>query len=157
MADDGALGERDEPVDGELSAPNLILFALRRAASSVTLDFQSKVGGDDIRPSAFAVLTLLKRMPGLTQSQISPVLGMRRTNLVPLLSELERRGLAERRPVPGDRRASALFLTDHGGTVLARCEAGCAAHEARLAGRLGATGRAQLLALLHRLTDSAFD
>ncbi len=82
---------------------------------------------------------------------------MRRTNLVPLLADLERRGMSERRPVPGDRRAAALFLTDLGREVLARCEAGCATHEAQLAGRLGDSGRAQLLSLLHRLVDSAFE
>ncbi len=144
---------------GEAAAhgPDLLLFALRRAAAVVTADFEARVGGEDIRPAAFAVLSLLKDSPGLRQSQLSPLVGMRRTNLVPLLAELERRGLSERRPVPGDRRAASLFLTEQGHDVLARCEVGCAAHEALLTGRLGASGRAQLLALLHRLTDHAFD
>lgn len=93
----------------------------------------------------------------MRQSQLSPVLGMRRTNLVPLLADLERRGLSERRPVPGDRRAAALFLTDLGREVLSRCEAGCEAHETYLAERLGVAGRAQLMALLQRLTDSVLD
>lgn len=157
MGHDGAAGRQEEAIAAVPPAPDLILFALRRATSAVTSDFQAKIGTDDIRPAAFAVLVLLDRSPGLRQSQLSPVLGMRRTNLVPLLADLERRGLSERRPVPGDRRAAALYLTDLGREVLARCAAGCAEHEARLAERLGDSGRAQLLALLHRLADSAFD
>ncbi len=140
-----------------MQAPALLLFALRRATSVVAADFEAKIGPDGIRPAAFAVLTLLKQTPGLRQSQLSPLVGMRRTNLVPLLAELERRGLSERRPVPGDRRAAALFLTEQGSAVLARCESSCAKHEALLAARLGMSGRAHLMALLHRLADNAFD
>ena len=138
-------------------APDLLLFALRRATSAVTADFEAKIGNEDIRPAAFAVLALLKKQPGLRQSELSPLVRMRRTNMVPLLADLERRGLSERRAVPGDRRAAALFLTEQGRDVLARCEDGCAAHEAVLTGRLGISGRAQLLSLLHRLADNAFD
>lgn len=154
MAHDGAAGRQEEAIAAAPLAPDLILFALRRATSAVTSDFHAKIGTEDIRPAAFAVLVLLDRTPGLRQSQLSPALGMRRTNLVPLLADLERRGLSERRPVPADRRAAALFLTDLGREVLARCEAGCEAHEAHLAGRLGAAGRAQLMALLQRLSGS---
>ncbi len=154
---DDAVREAEGGSGAAMPAPDLILFALRRANAAVLSDFEAKVGTDDIRPAAYATLVLLKQMPGLRQSQLSPLLGMRRTNLVPLLAELERRGLSERRPVPGDRRAAALFLTPLGREVLARCEAGCAAHEALLSARLGASGRTQLLSLLHRLSDSAFD
>jgi len=76
---------------------------------------------------------------------------------VPLLDELERRDLAARRPIAGDRRARSLFLTPHGQDLLTRLEQRAAEHEAGVVARLGADGRAQLLGLLHRLTDPAFD
>ena len=72
---------------------------------------------------------------------------------MPLVDALEARGLAERRPVPGDRRARGLFLTRLGAEALARLEAKAAAHEAKLAARLGSEGRMQLVALLRRLSD----
>ena len=105
----------------------------------------------------FAVMVVLSRNPGLRQTQVGFALDIQRTNLVPLIDALEKRGLAERRAVPGDRRARGLFLTKLGAETLARLEARAAAHEARLAARLGTDGRGKLLALLHRLSDPAFD
>lgn len=132
-------------------------FALRRAQAAVTQDFLDRFAGEDIRPTQFAVLMALRRTPGLRQNDVSRELGIKRTNLVPLLDELQRRGLAERRPVPADRRAAALFLTEAGGAVLDRLTALARAHEDRFAGRLGAPNRTVLLGLLSRLADPSFD
>ena len=89
-------------------------FALRRAQAAVAEDFSCRFGAEDIRASQFAVLMVLRQNPGLRQAQVSFALGIERTNFVPLFDELERRGLAERRRVPGDRRAAALFLSEDG-------------------------------------------
>ncbi len=69
-------------------------FALRRAQAAVAEDFSRRFGPEDIRPSQFAVLTVLRQNPGLRQTQVSFALGIKRTNFVPLIDELERRGLA---------------------------------------------------------------
>lgn len=143
--------------DQDAPISDLILFALRRATAKVAQDFQDMLGEDSIRPSAYAVLALLRQRPGIRQSQLSPLLGIRRTNLVPLLAELAARGLCERQAVPGDRRAAALYLTEMGQRVLARCDAARRIHEAKMTARLGEGGRVQLVALLHRLSDSAID
>lgn len=142
---------------GAATMPDLLSFWLRRATAIALQDLQLGLAEANIRPIQFAILAMLAARPGVRQSQISPALGIRRTNLVPLLSELEARGLCERRPVPGDRRAAALFLTEEGQAVRETCARDAAAHDARLAGRIGPEGRSQLLALLHRLTDPAFD
>ncbi len=132
-------------------------FALRRAQAAVTQDFLAAFAAEEIRPTQLAVLTVLRHNPGLRQTQVSFSLGIKRTNFVPLLDELERRGFAERRRVPGDRRAAALFLTRAGSEALDRFEAIARDHEARFTARLGAENRATLLGLLHRLADRAFD
>ncbi len=137
--------------------PDLVLFALRRAASLLGQDLQDRLAGEKIPPSAYATLALLEKRPGARQSQLSEMLGMRRTNLVPLLASLVERGLCERRAVQGDRRATALFLTPAGTELLRRCETECHAHDALFSGRLGPGGRADLMSLLHRLTDGGFD
>ena len=62
-----------------------------------------------------------------------------------------RRGLAERRPVPNDRRSHALHLTREGKRVLARANALVAGVEANLDAKLGPGGRSRLLDLLWRL------
>ncbi len=146
--------QRTKP-EPDAPTTELILFALRRATAKVAQDFQEMQGEDAIRPSAFAVLSLLRQRPGIRQSQLSPLLGIRRTNLVPLLAELTARGLCERQAVPGDRRAAALYLTAAGVRTLDSAAAACRAHEAKLAARLGPGGREQLLSLLHRLPGPA--
>jgi DNA-binding MarR family transcriptional regulator len=138
-------------MQGGAPVAELLLFALRRASAKVNQDFQDAIGDDAIRPSAYAALLLLRAHPGIRQSQLSPMLGIRRTNLVPLLAELTTNGLCERKPVEGDRRIAALFLTSAGTAMLQRCETACARHESRMEALLGPGGRDRLLMLLHRL------
>jgi DNA-binding MarR family transcriptional regulator len=142
----------DAAIDlGPLAA--MLHHALRDAQAQVLEELQASFAVEDMRPLPFAILVVLARNPGLRQIQVGFALGIQPTNLVPLIDALEERGLAERRPVPRDRRAHGLFLTRLGAETLARLEAQAAAHEARLAERLGPGGREQLLALLRRLTD----
>ena len=142
----------DAAVDlGPLAA--MLHHALRDAQAQVLEELQTGFAAEEIRPLPFAILVVLARNPGLRQIQVGFALGIQPTNLVPLIDGLERRGLAERRVVPGDRRARGLFLTRLGAETLARLEARAAAHEARLAERLGPGGREHLLTLLHRLAD----
>jgi DNA-binding MarR family transcriptional regulator len=105
----------------------------------------------DLRPTQFSVLILINENPGLRQSDVCSALGLQKANFVPLLNELERRGLAERRPGVPDRRASALHLTQQGVAVLRRALQLHAGLEDRVAARLGSNGREQLLALLREL------
>jgi DNA-binding MarR family transcriptional regulator len=154
--DDGVLPPPEPTVDlGPLAGS--IGHALRQAQAAVLQDFHRRFGPEDIRPVQFAVLLVLRHNPGLRATQVAFALGLKRTNFVPLLDELEARGLAERRPVPGDRRASALFLTAEGVSTLARLERLHAEWDHALAARLGAGGREALLGLLARMADPAFD
>ena len=137
--------------------PGLIGYALRRAQLAVFQDFHRHFAEADIRPAQFSVLVVLRHNPGLRATQVATALGIKRTNFVPLFDGLEARGLAERRRVTGDRRASALFLTDSGAEMVATLEHLVARHEAKFASRLGVEGRYQLMGLLHRLTEAAFD
>lgn len=148
--------DSDDAVDlGPLAT--MLHHALRRAHGTATDGLQAALADEDMRALPFALLVVLSRNPGLRQAQVGFALDIQPANLVPLLDALAARGLAERRPVPGDRRARGLFLTRLGAETLARLEAKAAAHEARLAARLGPDGRRQLLALLKRLSDSSLD
>jgi DNA-binding MarR family transcriptional regulator len=150
--DDEADGAGVSAVDlGPL--PTTLGFALRRAQASVAADFARAFADEEIRPSQFAILTVLRHNPGLRQAQVSFALGIQRTNFVPLIDELERRGLAERRRVQGDRRAAALFLTSDGAATLDRLEILARAHEARFAARVGAADFSTLIALLRRVAE----
>src|SRR5436853_1820743 len=77
--------------------PGLIGYMLRRAQIAVFQEIFRSFGEVNIRPAQFSVLTVIAHNPGLTQSQVSAALGIKRTNFVALLDSLEERGLAERR------------------------------------------------------------
>jgi len=126
-------------------------YALRRAQLAATAEFLEAMKEVDLRPTQFSVLILINENPGVRQSEVCAALGLQKANFVPLLNELERRGLAERRPGIPDRRASALYLTDHGSAVLQRALQLHAEWEDRVAARLGPKGREQLLGLLREL------
>ena len=142
------------PIDlGEL--PWLVGYALRRAQLVVFQDFFRTFSDVRIRPAQFSVLAILERNPGLKQSEVASVLGIKRTNFVVLLDELERRGLAERRAAEGDRRSRALYLTDKGKILVHKLRRMAAVHERRMTARIGTANRKQLFKLLHHLADGS--
>jgi DNA-binding MarR family transcriptional regulator len=72
--------------------------------------------------------------------------------MVAIVDHLEAEGLLERRPHPSDRRARILHLTKRGETLLARAQAEATLQEARICAGLEPSERAELLALLRRIS-----
>jgi len=131
--------------------PELTGYVLRRAQLAVFQDFFAAFAPFDIRPAQFSVLTVIERNPGLTQSQVAEALGIKRTNFVGMLDELERRGLAERRQTARDKRSYALYLTADGAALMRKLRPVLKAHESRMVARLGEDGRGALIALLREI------
>jgi DNA-binding MarR family transcriptional regulator len=127
-------------------------YALRRAQMASVTGFLDAMKEVDLRPTQFAVLTLINENPGIRQTEVCAALGLQKANFVPLLNELQRRGLAIRRAGVPDRRSSALHLTSQGEAVLQHARELHEKWEAEIVTRLGARGREQLLALLRKLT-----
>lgn len=132
-------------------------YAVRRAQIAVFGDFLESLREVDLRPAQFGVLVVIADNPGMRQSEVCAGLGIQKANFVPLISELEARGLVVREPGATDRRSYALHLTAQGEALLRRARELHAKHEARLTDRIGRRGRAQLLVLLNRLADGHED
>ena len=126
-------------------------YALRRAQMASVTEFLDAMKPVDLRPTQFAVLTLISANPGVRQTEVCAALGLQKANFVPLLNELQRRGLAVRKAGVPDRRASALHLTAQGEALLKKANELHTAWEGSVEARLGTNGRAQLLALLRKL------
>lgn len=129
-------------------------YALRRAQMAAVAEFLEAFKDIDLRPTQLAVLIIIHENPGVRQTEVCDALGIQKANFVPLLNELERRGLALRKSVAGDRRSSALHLTPLGNVTLQRARAIHDAYEERFVARLGRRGHGQLLALLNKVMDS---
>ena len=138
------------------SLDGLVGYMLRRAQLNVFNDFLASFEGLGLRPALFGMLRVIRDNPGRRQSEVADVLGIKRANFVPLLHELEARGLAERRKSAADRRCHALHLSAEGEALLAVAECVLHAHEDRIARALGgANEREQFLRLLDRVARAA--
>ncbi|MFO7287965.1 MAG: MarR family transcriptional regulator [Gammaproteobacteria bacterium] len=126
-------------------------YALRRAQLAVFADLIDALSKFDLSPAKFSVLAVIHDNPGVRPSDVGRVLDIRKTNFVPLLDALERRGLVARRPAAEDRRAVELHLTPEGRALLERAKRAQAKHEAKFVARIGEKGRRELLELLERV------
>lgn len=111
-------------------------YRLRLAQLKIFEEFRLAFKQMDIRPTDYAVLTLIANNPGRKQSEIASALAIKRANFVALVNRIENRGLAERR-ANQDRRSNALHLTPEGETFVQSMQTILDKHEADLAQKLG--------------------
>ena len=106
----------------------------------------------DITPAHLRALRVLKRHGTMRLSELSDYLHIAPRSATEVVDALESRGLVQRRPDPGDRRATLAELTGHGGDVLEAVRAAAWGAEAgRVFGRLSPGDRAELARILrHR-------
>lgn len=65
-----------------------------------------------LKTGAFSTLALINANPGCSQTELARALGMDKSAVVPIIDELEQRGLARRVRSSEDRRRHALVATD---------------------------------------------
>jgi len=128
--------------------PNLIGYRLRVAQQTVFRDFSESVG--ELSPGRAGMLLLIEANPGVPQGRLAEAVRLDRSTMVGVVDALEERGLIERRRGT-DRRTNGLWLTRAGRVFATRLRQRIERHENRVASRLSATERAQLLALLEKL------
>ena len=129
----------------------LVGFHLRRASGVFTMDFNRVLEDAGMRQVPFAVLSLIAANPGINQGSVGRILGIQRANMVALISDLEARGLIERKADELDRRAFVLALAPRGEAMLDECHARIKRHEKRLMADLSKEERAALINLLARI------
>jgi DNA-binding MarR family transcriptional regulator len=128
--------------------PGLLGYRLRLAQQAVFRDFGESVS--ELPPGRVGILLLIDANPGVTQSRLAQAVGLDRSTMVGVLHALEARALVERRRGE-DRRTNGLWLTRGGRTLMASLKRRIRVHERRVAARLSAQERAQLLLLLEKL------
>jgi MarR family transcriptional regulator, transcriptional regulator for hemolysin len=86
-----------------------------------------------------------------TQTALARIIGLDKTTMMVTVDELERDGLAERRPLPSDRRARIVAVTPAGRKLLRRADAAFAAANERVLAQLPEDEREVFLRALVRL------
>ena len=127
----------------------LLGYRLRLAQQAVFRDFAASV--PEVSPGRAGMLLLIDANRGVTQGRLAQAAGLDRSTMVGVVDMLEERGLIERRRGE-DRRTNGLWLTRAGRALVARLKRRIEVHERRVAVRLSAAEREQLLALLEKLS-----
>jgi DNA-binding MarR family transcriptional regulator len=104
----------------------------------------------DITPAQLRALRVLRRHGVMRLSELSDRLRIAPRSATEVVDALEKRGLVERRPDPGDRRATLVEVTDDGSSVL---DAVRGSEAERVFGRLSPTDRSHLARILRKLRE----
>ena len=129
-----------------------LFFRLWRASHTQTAERLGSVG---LTPALFAVLNYLRGREGAIQQQIGSAMGIDPSTMVGLVDQLERGGLAKRRPHAKDRRAREVVVTPKGRRALTRARELAAEVERDVLRGLTAAERRQLVALLRKAVSTA--
>jgi DNA-binding MarR family transcriptional regulator len=130
--------------------PGLVGYRLRLAHQAVFRDFAASI--PQASPGRVGMLMLVEANPGVTQGRLASEVGLERSTMVGVIHALEGAGFVERRRGE-DRRTNGLWLTRRGRSVVAGIKRRVQAHERRIAAKLTAAERSQLLALLEKLSS----
>jgi DNA-binding MarR family transcriptional regulator len=104
----------------------------------------------DITPAQLRALRMLRRHGIMRLSELSDRLRIAPRSATEVVDALEAQGLVQRRPDPGDRRATLVEVTDDGSGVL---DAIRGTEAERVFGRLSKTDRSHLARILRKLRE----
>lgn len=137
--DDGPTGEL-----GEL---------LMRVARTQRRRWREALAPWDLSPHQARALRVVSERDGVRLSDLAEALHIAPRSATEVADGLQQRGLVERTPDPGDRRAVLLRLTAEGRRVRDEADRARAADNEALLSRLSADDRATLTRLLAALLD----
>jgi MarR family transcriptional regulator, transcriptional regulator for hemolysin len=96
-----------------------LMFLLSQASHVLLTELTAGLAGLGISMRHYCVLS--HAMPGeLSQIRLAELCGLDKTTMVITMDELERAGLAERRPLATDRRARIIAVTEAGERMVAK-------------------------------------
>lgn len=102
---------------------------------------------------AYVVLLGLGERPIYTQAALAKAVRADKTRIIPVLDDLQRRGLIRREPDPADRRVNLVQLTPAGASLRDRAQRDIQAQEQRLLADLPADDRQTFLRVLQTLSE----
>jgi DNA-binding MarR family transcriptional regulator len=129
-----------------------LFFRLWRASHERTATALQSI---DMTPALFGVLNFLGAREGAIQQEIGAAMGIDPSTMVSLIDQLEKEGLAKRRPHPSDRRAREVSVTPKGRRLLERSRKMALEAQDEVLRGLTVAERRQLLKLLRRALSEA--
>jgi DNA-binding MarR family transcriptional regulator len=125
-------------------------FHLRQAQDAAFRAFRRHSGLADFKPGRFAVMMVIHYNPGITQSTLGRVIARDKSTVTPILQDLQRHGLIERRQSSRDHRNIRLSLTPLGERALSELLEHVHEHD-RMLDRIVGDAKPALLELLGKI------
>jgi DNA-binding MarR family transcriptional regulator len=147
-------GKNGAAADGSIDFGPLagwIGFNLRMAQEATFQAFSRRSQEIGESPGRFATLTIIARNPGNSQTEFSLASGRDKSSVTPVVEDLVRRGLIERKRMRSDRRAYRLNLTPAGKKTLLSLTRIARGHEVNLDRIIGPRERERFLAILKKI------
>ena len=126
-------------------------FNLRMAQEAAFQAFSRRSQEVGESPGRFATLTLIARNPGISQTELSHANGRDKSSLTPVVEDLVRRGLVERKRMDSDRRTYRLNVTPAGKKILTTLTRCARRHERNLDHVIGARDRKRFIQILKKI------
>jgi DNA-binding MarR family transcriptional regulator len=126
-------------------------FNLRMAQEAAFQAFSRRSLEIGESPGRFATLTLIARNPGISQTELSLANGRDKSSLTPVVEDLVRRGLVERKRMDSDRRTYRLNVTPAGKRILTTLTRCARRHERNLDSVIGARDRKRFIQILKKI------
>jgi DNA-binding MarR family transcriptional regulator len=126
-------------------------FNLRMAQEASFAAFSHHSAAIGENPGRFATLMLIARNADISQTELSAASGRDKSSLTPVVEDLVRRGLVERKRVDSDRRTYRLNLTAAGRKTLALMTRAARKHERNLDRLIGPRDKQRFIAILKRI------
>ncbi|WP_051163667.1 MarR family winged helix-turn-helix transcriptional regulator [Nocardia brevicatena] len=136
---------------GSTDRPDLAAMLAPLVRTLMTLE-RPILEAHDLAMWAYSVLTALGHGPARGQGVLAQEIGADKTRIIPILDDLQGRGLIERIPDPADRRARLLSLTPEGRRLQEAVQSEIQAREQRLLNLLPTADRQGFLTALRTLS-----
>jgi DNA-binding MarR family transcriptional regulator len=126
-------------------------FLIRACQVQAFRGFYEALGNTGLTPGSYATLALIGANRGVRQGFVASLLAFREPNMARLVKELGEAGLIARQPLPHDRRATGLELTEKGRAFMESIEPRIAELEDSYTENLSAAERKTLMTLLKKV------
>ncbi len=130
---------------------NWVGFNLRMAQEAAFQAFSRRSQEIGESPGRFATLTLIARNPGISQTELSQANGRDKSSLTPVVEDLVKRKLVERKRLDSDRRTYRLNLTPDGKKILTMMTRCARRHERNLDQVIGTRDRKRFIQILKKI------
>jgi DNA-binding MarR family transcriptional regulator len=116
--------------------------------------FGQSIGKGDITPRQYAVLSVVAKKDGVSQTDIVNATGIDRSTVASLIARLVKRGWVQRRRTEIDARTNAVRLMTAGRKALKIGEAACLEADEKVLATLSVRQRAQFMEALGTIVQT---